>query len=89
VVIEIVTFRLAEGADEAAFLEADARVQTEVAPFRPGFVRRTTERNADGEWAVVTLWNSQRDEEDDPVSRAFMSFVDAGTYRVARYTTLD
>ena len=51
-IIEHRTFRLAAGSDEAAFLAADRRVQTEVVPFQHGFIRRTTARNDDGRWLV-------------------------------------
>lgn len=92
--IEITTFRLADGADENAFLDADSRIQTEFIPNLPGFVRRTTARGE--EWLVVTLWGSESDalaaEElalTDPVVRVFDALVDASTVRTARYTTLD
>ena len=41
-VIETMTFRLAPGADEQAFLDADRRVQTDFAYRQPGLMRRTT-----------------------------------------------
>ncbi len=60
-VIEITTFRLAEGADEEGFLLADKKVQAEVAVLADGFLRRTTARGDDGEWLVSTLWRSRAD----------------------------
>lgn len=95
-VIETMTFRLAEGADEQAFLEADARVQTEFAYRQPGLLRRTTARNPSGEWIVIDLWGSDGDAdacaarwEEDPVAQRFMALVDRTSVRVARYTPLD
>ena len=58
-VIETMTFRLVEGADESAFLLVDKRLQTEFAYQQPGLVRRTTARGVDaqaGEWVVIDLW---------------------------------
>ena len=55
-VIELTTFRLADGADEAAFLEADERVRSAFLYQQPGIIRATTARNEDGEWALLTLW---------------------------------
>ncbi len=95
-VIEILTFRLIEGVEEIAFLEADRRVQAEFAYRQPGMLRRTTARGADGEWLVLDLWRSAQAADDcdarwgrDEVTAAFMSFVDGTTVRTARYETLD
>ena len=52
-VVEIFTFRLRPEADEADFIEADANVQAGFYYQRPGFVRRTTAKSTDGDWAVV------------------------------------
>ena len=94
--IEILTFRLLEGADEAAFREADRRVQVEFAYAQPGLVRRTTARGDDGEWVVIDIWASSEAAEacderwgGDDVTQGFMSFVDAGSARSSRYSTLE
>ena len=93
-IIEHRTFRLAAGADEAQLLEADRRIQAEVAPFEHGFIRRTTARGADGRWLVETLWSSDVDaiaaaEEDGPAVDAFRVCVDPASVEVVRWTTLD
>ena len=54
--IDITTFRLADGVDEATFLAADERVRTGVLYQHAGLVRSTTARGDDGGWVVVTLW---------------------------------
>ena len=56
--IELTTFRLREGVDEATFVVADAAAQAGFFYQQPGLVRRTTARGEDGEWLVVTLWGS-------------------------------
>ena len=93
-IIEHHTFRLAAGVDEAGFLDADRRVQTEFAPFRAGFIRRTTARSMDGRWLVETLWGTPDDAEaaarsDDPVMSDFLACVDPSTAEVRHYETLD
>lgn len=95
-VIEIATFRLARGVVEATFLEADQRIQVDFVHARPGFMRRTTARGADGAWLVVTLWDSEHDalaaEEaaaSDVAATTFASMVDASTFELKRYTALD
>jgi hypothetical protein len=94
-VIEVNTFRLVDGADEEAFLAADKRVQQEFIPNKRGFVRRTTAKGKDGDWAVVVLWYEEAnadaaraDAEDDPVMAEFAAFIDTSTYNSARYFEL-
>jgi hypothetical protein len=95
-VIEIMTFRLRPGADEATFIEADRRVQTGFAYRQSGLLRRTTARSADGEWVVIDLWRSAADADscaerwdDDPSVANFMSLVESSTVRTRRFATLD
>jgi hypothetical protein len=98
-VIETMTFRLIGGADDAAFLAVDKRLQSDFAYQQPGLVRRTTARgqgDRTGEWIVIDLWRSARDAdaaaarwERDPIAQEFMSLVDVNTVEVRRYTDLD
>lgn len=95
-IFEITTFRLADGVDEAAFLDLDARVQTEFASFQPGFVRRTTARGDDGRWVVVTLWGSVGDADacaaqagDDAAGAAFLAAIDPPSWSGDRFTLRD
>lgn len=94
--IEILRFRLADGADEAAFLEADKLVQAEFAYQQPGLVRRTSARGEDGGWVVIDLWYSATQAEaanakwgKDAVTAAFMRFVADDSVTVERYAELD
>jgi hypothetical protein len=95
-VIETHTFRLAEGADLAEFLDADRQVQTELMLRKPTFLRRTTARSGEGDWLVVVIWSSARDADiartqlkDDQATTALMTFVDQPTFTTRRYETLD
>jgi heme-degrading monooxygenase HmoA len=94
-VVEVTRFRLAEGVDDDTFLALDRRLQTELIPNRPGFLRRTTARR-DGDWVVVTLWWSEEDAatferatESDPLVVEFDRQVAPGTLERARFDTLD
>jgi heme-degrading monooxygenase HmoA len=94
-IVEITTFRLAEGVSDESFLALDRRIQTELVPNQPGFLRRTTARHG-GDWLVLTLWASadaaaayQKAVEEHPVQADFERAVEAGTLHLARYTTLD
>ena len=94
-IVEIMTFRLAEGVTDDAFLALDRRIQTELVPNQPGFMRRTTARHGE-EWVVVTLWGSdgdaaafQREAEGHPLQEELGRAAEAGTMHLTRYTTLD
>jgi hypothetical protein len=98
-VIETMTFRLVDGADEDAFLAVDKRLQTEFAYQQPGLLRRTTARGVGdrvGEWVVIDLWARGADADacagrwdDDPLAQELMSYIDRSTVDVRRYTDLD
>ncbi len=94
-IVEITTFRLAEGVTDGSFLALDRRIQTELVPNEPGFLRRTTARHGD-EWLVLTLWASdadaaafQRAVDGHPLQAELEQAVEAGTLHLTRYTTLD
>lgn len=94
-VVEITTFRLADGVSDEFFLALDKRVQTELIPNRQGFLRRTTARHG-GEWLVVTLWSTEddaaayyRETQDDQLQVEFARAVESGTLHSTRFETLD
>jgi len=93
-VIETNTFRLADGVDEATFLEFDERVRTGFLYHQPGMARATTARAENGEWIVVVLWASDEDADaaldagiKDGAMHRFMELVDG--FERKRYRTLD
>jgi hypothetical protein len=93
-VIELMRFRLLGGADENAFLRADARLQTGFAYHQPGLLRRTTARGQGG-WIVIDVWRSEEDAEacgrrwdHDPLVAEFMSFVEPSSVATERYQPL-
>ena len=94
-VVEVTTFRLAEGVSDESFLALDKRIQTELIPNRSGFLRRTTARHG-GEWLVLTLWWSEddaaafsRETEDHALQVEFAIAVEAGSLHLTRFETLD
>ena len=96
--LEVTTFRLVDGADDAAFVAADAAVQTGCYYAQPGLLRRTTARAlppTEG-WVVVTLWRSPGDADAaaaavdaDPLGAAWWARVERGSVDTRRYDTLD
>jgi hypothetical protein len=62
-IVEITVFHLVPDADEGSFLAADRRVQAELVPFAPGFIRRTAAREGVA-WLVLTLWGTEPRRRD-------------------------
>ncbi|MEY2478297.1 MAG: hypothetical protein QOG87_3612 [Actinomycetota bacterium] len=87
-VIDITTFRLADGVGEDAFLAIDERVRTGDLYNRPEFVRATTARADDGGWAVIVLWGSA-DDAVDLMTTELASVADTASVERRQYTTLD
>jgi len=92
-VLEICTFTVT--ADEQALRAADERLQTDFAYQQPGLRRRTTARDDDGRWCIVSLWSSYDEAaaaevaaRTNEVAREFWSMVDAGSVSVQRFTLL-
>jgi hypothetical protein len=84
--IEITTFRLADGVGDDAFLEVDERVRTGFLYHQPGLLRATTARNGD-EWVTVVLWQSEADA--DAAATDLMALINPATLERRRYTTFD
>ena len=91
--IEVTTFRLAEGTDEDALLAADRAVQAELSS-REGFLRRTTARDGRS-WLVITLWQATADADhsrqtpmEDPAAWAFGEMAAAAGQETKRYVSL-
>ena len=59
VVVEWAPFRLADGVDEGALLEASAALQRDFLRHQPGFLRRELLRAAGGGWVDLVFWASQ------------------------------
>jgi hypothetical protein len=94
-VIEIMTFRLVDGADERAFRDIDRRVQVEVAYQQPGLARRTLARSGD-RWLVLQIWTTPQAAQAggaafdaSPLGAHFLGFVDAGSVVVERFGDVD
>jgi hypothetical protein len=95
-IIENLTFQLAPGVDEGAFLTADAAVQTEFYSPLPGFVRRTTARGDGGEWLVATFWGTAVEADGaavlartDAANAAFLACTEPATLQTHRFETLE
>ena len=93
-VLEIETFTLAVGIDAATFRSLDERMQEWCYVNRPGLARRTTARNNDGSYVVITLFGdfSQADAQyylsDHPVVTEWNAAIVENSRAVSVYTLL-
>ncbi len=93
--IEILTFALRAGVDDARFIAVDASVQTDFAYQQPGLARRTTGRNRDGRWLVLQVWTSEEDAtvaqtafEASELGTEFTSLIDPDSIHLERFAGL-
>ena len=94
--MELTTFRLRDGVDEAEFLAADAAVQA-FCHLQPGLLRRTTARNTEtGEWLVAMLWGSWELADAaatagraDADVQTFEAMIDPASVQVRRFDSIN
>jgi len=94
-VIEVATFRLKAGTTVDEFVAINAAYQTEFAYQQPGLRRRTVAPGLDGEWLVLTVWDSKSDvhrahEEAarSTVAHDFEAYVEPSSKSVAYFKEL-
>jgi len=90
--VEVIHFRMAEGADEEEFIREDERVGREYTPKQPGFVGRESAKNDDGDWVVIVHWDDAASAEasmerfpNDPTAKRFIELMDSDTFSMIRY----
>ncbi|MEM9986021.1 MAG: hypothetical protein AAF804_13095, partial [Bacteroidota bacterium] len=95
-VVEVTQFKLKSTANASAFNELDAQVEANFTGKQPGFVRRQSAVNEQGEYAVLVYWNTLEDAEasmqkfmaDESVAD-YASMIDGSTMKMDRYTSRD
>jgi hypothetical protein len=59
--IELVNYRLNDGADPDAFLAINRVVGAEFTSAQPGFIKREIGRGDDGAWLIAVTWQTADD----------------------------
>ncbi len=85
--IEIVNYRLVEGADRDRFLEINHAVGAEFTGAQPGFLSREIGRADDGTWLIAVYWESSEHarnsigniEKIPPSVETYMASIDRAT----------
>jgi len=89
-VIEIVRFRLKDGADEGEFRVLNERFQREVVPTLPGLERREATRAQDGEWILILRYRDVETADRGPaadtseLSGRFIAMIDMASMSAGR-----
>ncbi len=94
--IEIVTYRLRDGANPEKFKALDEQLQTEFFYQQPGIQRRTTAQSSDGTYVSITHWESApaadaaeaKTLEANEYTRALTELLDPASIQARRYETL-
>ncbi len=93
-VLEVETFTLTSGTDSVAFRNLDEQMQEWCYVNRPGLARRTTARNDDGTYVVITLFGdaSQADAtyftNTNQVVSAWSAAITESSRSIAVYSLL-
>jgi len=93
--VELARYRLREGADEAALIEAEEEIQRAVGPSHPGYVGRNLLKGADGSYVLIMRWENQQAAETwngtlfgSQAGRKLGSLVDATSMSMERLTSI-
>jgi hypothetical protein len=93
-VLEVETFTLSPGVDAAAFRALDEQMQEWCYVNRPGLARRTTARNDNGSYVVITLFADASNSDasyytnNDVVVSAWSAAITESSRNVAVYSLL-
>ncbi len=85
--VEIVNYRLIEGADAEQFLEINRIVGAEFTSAQPGFLLREIGRDDDGTWLITVHWETSEHarasigniDKIPPSVKTYMSMIDRAT----------
>lgn len=91
-VLEVTSFKLKSTAAASVFNKLDAEVEDRFTNKQPGFIRRQSGINEQGEYIVLVYWNTIEDAKasmqkfmgDESVAD-YASMIDGSTMKMARY----
>ena len=93
-VLEIETFSLVSGVTASDFRALDELMQEWCYVNRSGLARRTTARNSDGTYVVITLFNNESDADatyyknSDPTVMQWSAVINESSRNHAAYSLL-
>jgi len=92
-IMEVTTFRINTGVDALAFAKRDAEIESDFTSKQPGFVRRQSAVDTDGNYAVVVFWENIADAEasmgkfmSDASVADYAQMIDGPTMKMDRFS---
>lgn len=96
VVLEVTTFKIKTTTSASAFQKLDAEVENSFTSKQPGFIKRQSGINDQGEYVVLVYWNTTADADasmqkfmSDASVADYASMIEGSTMKMARYTIKD
>ena len=93
-ILEVVSFRLIEGGEDAGFVEA-AREVNDVLRAMPGFLNRRLIKTDDRHWTDIVEWTDLESARhaaeklhQQPGAQGFCSMIDMGSVAMADHAVL-
>ena len=93
-VVEVTTFNLNSGVDANAFELRDREIEQDFASQQPGFLKRMSAVDADGQYVVMVFWETLADADasiaafsSDPTVADYFAMIDGNTFSAERYTS--
>ena len=94
--IEIVTFELADGVSDEAFVAETKSMERDFLGKLKGFMDRDTGKSEDGSWVVVLHWESAEDAQasinkfvEAEGTKAFTALIKMDTFVMKRFKLED
>jgi len=95
IVIEVTTFEVKKDVDIAAFEKRDHEIEKQYTKKQPGFLKRMSGVNDDGEYVVVVYWKTMADAEasmskfmNDKSVADYANMIKGSTMKMSRYSSL-
>lgn len=94
-IIEVTSFRTKPAVESASFQKRDSEIKLDYTSRQPGFLKRLSGVNENGEYVVVVYWKSMAEAEasmnkfmTDKSVADYAGMIDGGSMKMARYKML-
>lgn len=92
-IMEVTTFSINPAVDSVAFSKRDAEIENDFTNKQPGFIKRQSGVDNEGNYVVVVYWESVADADasmnkfmSDTSVMDYAQMIDASTMKMSRYT---
>ena len=95
IIIEVTSFKIKADVDVAIFEKRDREIKKQYTKKQPGFLKRLSGVNENGEYVVVVYWKTMADAEasmtkfmSDNSVADYAAMIDGPTMKMSRYKML-